>query len=442
MMKHAIPFLAVLCWLVPLAAHAATKVQEVVTPLGFRAWLVEEHSLPLVAIQLSFAGSGSAYDPKGLEGRANMVAALLMEGAGDMNSTAFNQALESRAIRLNVGVDEDSLGLILEALSESKEEAFGYMAMAATAPRFDDDAIERVRSQSLTVLKQQSQNPGYKAHRAWQQLAFGEHGYGQPAVGTPTSLPALERSDLKNFAANYLTRQNLLIAASGDITPEELSKLIDKHLGALPANYSPDKRLDEVMLPPGGGKPTIITTDIPQTIVRFGLQGLKRDDPQYFTAHVMNHILGGAGLTSKLSAEIREKRGLAYSVQTYMNPLSRGAAWMGGFSTRNEKAGEAIAALEKTLRDFTQQGVSATELADAKRYLTGSFILSLDSNTAITQFLISMQENKLGIDYFDKRNALVEAVTAEGVKAMATRLLPPGLIMVLVGKPQIAPAGQ
>lgn len=435
-MMRLFAFIAFMLLTVP--AHA-TQVQEVVTPKGIRAWLVEDHSLPLVAIKLVFTEAGYAHDARGREGRANMAAALLMEGAGDLPSAQFNEALEDRAIQMNAGVDEDRLEFIMQALSEHQEKAFSYMGMALSSPRFDEDAIARIRSQSLSVLTQQEQNPGYKAYRGWQKLAFGDHGYGQPAIGTRDSLKALNADDLRHYAKRYLTRGNIIIGVSGDITPKRLGELLDAHLGELPAEFTPDTQLSDIALP-AGITPQVIEHDIPQTMVRFGMQGIRRNDPDYFTAYVMNYLIGGSGLTSRLAVEIREKRGLAYSVATQLDPMRHGAGWIGQFSTRNDKAAEAVATLKATLKEFADKGITEGELTDAKRFLSGSFLLNLDSNPAIAAFLVVMQENDLGRDYFDKRESLIAAVTREGVQAMAKRIIKPeNFILVMVGKPNPPP---
>ena len=416
-----------------------SEVKEVVTPSGIKAWLVEEHSLPLFAVRIAFSDSGFAHDPAGKQGLSNMVTGMLMEGSGSMDSRAFNEALESRAIQMNVGTDEDKVEAMMETLSENKEQAFTYLGMALTSPRFDDSALDRVRSQAISLLTQEEQEPGYAAHRQWQKLAYGEHGYGRPSLGDKDSLAGITRADLKDFTGHYLTRENMMIAVSGDITPEELSRLLEANLAKLPEHFTPTTQVAEVKLPTEG-KTVTVPFDIPQTMVLFGSQGLKRSDPDYFSGYVMNHILGGGGsLNSKLNQEIRAKRGLAYSVNTRIDPMSHGASWVGGFSTRNEKAGDAVKALMETLKDFAANGPTDAQLADAKKFLTGSFVLSLDSNANIASFLISMQENHLGRDYFTKRNAMVEAVTKKSVAAMAKRLIQPDhLQLVMVGKPAAA----
>lgn len=416
----------------------ATEVKEVVSPGGIKAWLVEEHALPLVAVKIVFKDSGFAYDPASKEGRANMTSALLMEGAGDLDSRAFNEALENSAIQLNFGTDEDLLRASVESLSEHKEKAFSYLAMALTKPRFDSDAIERVRSQTLSIIKRQEQQPGYLVHRGWQKLAFGAHAYGNPFLGTKESVAKLGKSDLSDFARRYITRENMLVAVVGDITPADLGRLLDAHLAGLPARYDPDVKVKDMQLPQAAQQ-IVIDNDIPQSMIMFGAQGVKRDDPNYFAAYVMNYILGGNGsLSSKLSQEIREKRGLTYSVNTQIDPMIFGASWHGGFSTRNAEVGKALETLRTTLKEYAENGPSDTDMADAKKYLTGSFVLGLDSNSDIANYLISMQLYNLGRDYLDKRNSLIKAVKKEDVKKMAAQLLTPDkLLVVIVGKPTL-----
>ncbi len=419
----------------------ATKVKEVVSEKGMKAWLVEEHTLPLVAIRVAFTGSGSAYDGEGNEGRANMVAAMLTEGAGDMNDREWNEALESRALEFNSSVDEDTLEVSMRALSEHKDTAFSYLGLALREPRFDSDAIDRTRRQSLSLLVQQEQSPRETLERRWRRQIYGDHPYAHMPLGSESSIRRLDRSDLREFAERHLTRENIMIAVVGDITPEELRLLLDKYLGGLPEHYKPEVIVPEAVIT-ADGKPAVMDFDIPQTLVMFGTEGLKRNDPDYFTAHVMNQILGGDGaLTSLLVQEIREKRGLAYSAYSAMKPLAHAASWQGGFATRNEQAGAALSVLQETLRRFAANGPTAAELATAKQYLVGSFMLRLNSNDDLASFLINMQFNNLGIDYLDRRNAMVAAVTRTKVKAMAKRLIDTDkLAIVMVGKPTLSPS--
>ena len=429
-------FLFAVCLVMMASSAHATEVKEVVSSGGFKAWLVEEHELPLIAAKLVFTGSGTAYDPPKLQGRASMTAALLTEGAGDLDSNAFNRALEDNAIEMHFALDEDMLRASFVSLSQNKEKAFSYLAMALTKPRFDDSAIERVRSQALSTLLQQEKDPSYVLNRQWETMIFPGHPYSNPAIGTHDSVEAMSKNALQDFTHRFLTRENLVIAVVGDITPAELSKLMDAQLALLPEKYSPDVSLPEVSLPVQS-KQVAVASDIPQTMVMFGTAGVKRTDPDYYAAYVMNHILGGGGLSCKLVKEIREKRGLAYSASSQLQPLQHSGIWLGEFATRNEKVDEAMTVLRDTLKDYAQNGPTDKELADAKTYLTGSFVLGLDSNADIANYLIGMQIYHLGKDYLDKRNSMIMAVTKEQAKQAAKKLVDPEhLQVVMVGKAQ------
>lgn len=418
----------------------AVEIKEVVSDSGITSWLVEEHALPLIAVRVAFTGSGFAYDREGGEGRANMAAAMLTTGAGDMDEREFNRALEERAIEFNTFVNEDMLEASMQSLSEHKEEAFSYLALALAKPRFDSDAVERTRRQMFSILKQAEQTPGYLLERAWSKQAFGTHPYSRPQLGTKNSINRLDRYDMEAYTERYLTRENMLVAVVGDITPEALKALLDKHFAELPKKYRPDSEVAEFQIS-AGGPPAVVEYGIPQTLAAFGLQGLKRDDPDYITAYVMNQILGGDGsMTALLNQELREKRGLTYGAYSQLTPLKHGARWGGGFSTRNDQAFEAVSVLRATVMAFAKMGPTDKELADAKNYLTGSFVTNLDSNADLAAFLINMQYNRLGLDYLDKRNAMVQAVSKDGIMAMATRLLDPDkLIIVMVGSPAVQP---
>lgn len=429
--------LAILCISFFATAASAAEVKEVVSAKGIKAWLVEEHSLPLVAVHVAFEGAGFAHDRSGQEGRANMAAQLLTEGAGDMDARAFNKALESRAITMNAGANEDLLEVSVQSLSEHKDLAFSYLSQMLAKPRFDKDAMERVRRQILASIKQAEQTPEYQMERAFMRQAFGDHPYAQPELGTSSSVGRLDTYDMQHYTETYMTQENMLVAVVGDVTPDELKTLLDKYFTGLPTKYKPDAKLAEVKIAKGG-KPKVVDFAIPQTMIAFGLQGLKRNDPDYIPAYILNQILGGDGLSSRLWKEIREKRGLSYGVYSQMAPYSAGAVWKGSFSTRNEEAKNALAVLKDTLDTFAKDGPTEAELSDAKKYLTGSFVLNLDSNADLAAFLINMQYNRLGKDYLDKRNDMIEAVTRKQVQALAKQLIDTqALITVLVGKPDI-----
>lgn len=415
----------------------AAPVQEVKSKSGITAWLMEEHSQPIVAVSVAFRDAGAAYDPVGKEGRAFMVASLLSEGAGELDAQSFSAALEERAVRLNFSADDDNFYAHLQSLSEHKEKAFYYLGLALSSPRFEAEAVQRERTQTLATIAELKKKPSARLGRAWQKQVFMGHPYQRPNFGSKKSVENLETEDFREFVGHYLTRGNLVISVVGDITASELAELLDEHLGKLPENYTPETSLPEATFPDKAAQ-TLVKQDIPQTMVRFGMVGLKRSDADYIPAFVMNYILGGGTLTSRLGEEIREKNGLAYAVSSELSPMRHGAIFEGWFSTRNEKVGQALAAMKNTLKNFAQNGVSEKELADAKHYLIGAFAVGLDSNAKNAGFLNMAQLNNLGIDYIERRNNLINAVSIKQVNDVAKRLIRlDNLQVVMVGNPTL-----
>ncbi len=422
--------LVVLLALVPVPA-LAVNVEKVVSPGGIEAWLVQDHANPIIAMDVAFAGGSSVEAKPGL---ANMMASLLDEGAGAYDSQAFQGRLEDLSIGLAFRAGRDELSGSLKTLTENRDAAFDMFRLALTQPRFDKEPVERIRAQILAGLTRELQNPNTVAQRAWSKAAFGQHAYGRPANGTPEAVKALKAAELKAHAKTWLSRQDLIVGVVGDITPDQLAPLLDKTFGALPAAHPPIKVAETSI---ATGKVVVENRPIPQSVAVFGLPGIKRDDPDWYAAYVMNYILGGGGFSSRLTEEVREKRGLAYSVYSYLLPLDHAGIVIGGVATQNAKIKQSLDLIRQELTRMAEQGPDQTELTDAKTYLTGSFPLSLDSTAAIAGLLVSMQSNHLGIDYLEKRNALIEAVSMDQVKAAAKRLLDPQkLVVVVVGQPE------
>ncbi|MFQ5984902.1 MAG: M16 family metallopeptidase [Alphaproteobacteria bacterium] len=412
----------------------AAKVTRVVSPGGLEAWLVHEPAIPIVSLELGFRG-GASLDPPGREGLAEMVSGLLDEGAGDLDSQAFQRRLQELAVRMSFDVGLDTFGGSLETLSENLDDAFDLLRLALTAPRFDAEPVERVRRQSLASLAQAAEDPDRVARRTWFRTAFPDHRYGRPVRGTEESVAAITAGDLRAFVARQFTRDKLIVGVVGDVGPERLAGLLDATFGALP----PASAVPEVSeaAPADSGALIVVRKPNPQSVVVFGHAGLKRDDPDFYAAYVMNNILGGGAFTSRLGKEVREKRGLAYGVYTYLHPLDHAGLFMGGVATENSRVKESLAIIRREFARMRDEGVREEELADAKTFLTGSFPLRLTSNDRIARMLVGMQLDELGIDYLERRNGYIEAVTREDVGRVAARLLSPeALRIVVVGEPE------
>jgi len=413
-------------------AEAAAKVEHVVSPGGIEAYLISEPSIPFMSLSMRFAG-GAISDPEGREGVANLLSGLLDEGAGDLDSQAFQTELEDLAIRLGFSAGRDSFSGDLKTLTENRERAFELLRLALTEPRFDDEPVQRIKSQIQASLRRRLDDPDRLASKTWFERAFDGHVYSRPVDGTIESVDAITTDDLKTFTQSRLAKDNLLIGVAGDITADELGPLLDQTFGTLPATAEP---LPSTMAEPEENGISVVRQDVPQSKVLFGQKGLEREDPDFYTAYVANHILGGGGFSSRLTKEIREARGLAYSVYSYLYPTDLAPIWLGGLGTSNASVTQALDVVQEEIKRMAEGDVSEQELTDAKTYLTGSFPLRLTSNDRIAGLLVSMQVNDLGIDYLEKRNGFIEAVTLDDLKRVTARLYDPSnLLTVVVGNP-------
>ena len=410
----------------------ATEIQRVRSPGGIEAWLVEDKSVPVIGLRFAFRGGG-ALDPRERSGLANMVSALLDEGAADLESQAFQRALEDIAASIGFDAGRERFHGMLRTLSEHRERAFGLLTKALTAPRFDAEPVERIRRQIVAGIESGKDNPGRIAGRAWSRLVFGDHPYAMPLAGTRRDVAAVAVEDMRRFVRERFVRDGLTVGVAGDISAPELARRLDEVFGALPlsgvAAHIPQP-------PPVRGRMEIVRKPIPQSVVVFGQVGVKRDDPDYYAAYVMNHLLGG-GRNSRLNEELREKRGLVYSVHTYFRLFHRAGMIVGQLATANARVRTALDLVRGEWERMARNGVDADELAAAKRYINGSFPLRLDSTRSIAGMLVAIQLNGLGIDYIDRRPALIDAVTGEDIRRVARRLLSPDrLAIVVVGDPE------
>jgi len=353
-------FLALVVLLLPLAAQAGPKIERVVGASGVEAWLVREPKIPMIALQAVWRG-GSATDPTGLEGRAAIAADLLTEGAGDLDAEAYQSALRADAISIDASADRDYLSLNLRTLSEKRERAFELLAQTLTQPRFDAEPIQRVKAQALVAAQRARTSPGSIANNRFMAIAFPGHPYGRPAQASAESLERLSAGDFGAYVKSVLARRNLVIGVVGDIAPEELKRLLDLSFGKLP--LEPQLELPGKTVPQVAAKPVVVPYANPQSIVLFGAPGLLRDDPDYYAATVLNYVLGGGSFSSRLMEEIREKRGLVYSVSTGLQPMPAAGLFAGSLSTRNEQVGQALGLVRENLLVLARDGLTDGEIA-------------------------------------------------------------------------------
>ena len=416
-----------------LAAPArATSARKVVSAGSVEAWLVEDHANPLVAMQFAFQG-GSSQDPRGKPGVAHLLSGMLDEGAGPHDSVAFHEKLEDLAIDMHFDADRDYFTGNLKTLTKNRDEAFELLRLALHEPRLEADAMERVKGQIMAGLRREAKEPNAIARNAFAASAFPDHPYGLPQKGTLEIVPGIGRDDLQDLRKRCFARDRLKIAVVGDIDEAALLDVLDHVFADLPARPELTPVEDRVMK---GGEERKIELPVPQSVIVFGLPGLARKDPDYVPAVVMNHILGGGSFTSRLWTEVREKRGLAYSVYSSLSPFKHGPILAGATSTKNERARESISVVTGEIEALASGGVTADELDKAKKYLTGSYALRFDTSTKIARELLQAQLDDLGMEYFLRRNEEIAAVGEKDIARVSKRLLDTErMLVVVVGQP-------
>lgn len=425
--------LTALALLTAAPALAQVDIQDITSPGGIDAWLVEDHSLPFVALDIRFEG-GTSLDTPGHRGATYLMTGLLEEGAGDMDSNAFAARSEALAAYFGFDAYADSIAVTATMLTENRDQAVDLLREALVNPTFDQTAIDRVRGQVLSIIDSNHHDPAELASAAFYAQAFGDHPYGSEQEGTPDSVNALTRGDLIEAHRNALALDRVSIGASGDITAEELGALLDRLLGDLPETGAPMPPDAPYELP---GGTTVIDYPTPQSTAFFGHAGIERDDPDFFAAYVLNQILGGGNFRSRLMQEIRVDRGLTYGISTFLVLFDHGPMMLGQFSSSNDLVAQAVEVLRQQWADVAENGVTEEELEAAKTYLTGAYPLRFTGNDNLAAILAGMQADDMPISYINTRNDRVNAVTLEDVRRVAARLLDPeGLHVVVVGQPE------
>lgn len=426
-------FALILTLLAALPLRADVDIQEVKTPGGLTAWLVEDHSIPFAAIEIRFRG-GASLDAPGKRGAINLMTATLEEGAAYMDARAFARAGEALAASFGFDASADEVSVSAQFLTENRDASIALLRAALMEPRFDQDALDRVRGQVLSIIRSEAKDPNDIAGDTFRRLAYGDHPYGSSLNGTEESVSALTREDI--FAAHraVLARDRIYIGASGDITAADLAALVDDLLGDLPATGAPMPERAVVTIPRGGV--TVVDFPTPQSVALFAQGGISQKDPDFFAALLLNQVLGAGGFESRLMDEVREKRGLTYGVYSYLASRDLAEVYMGSVSSANDRIAEAIRVIRAEWAKAAAEGVTQEELDSAKTYVTGAYPLRFEGNGPIANILVGMQMIDLPIDYIATRNDKVNAVTLDDVQRVAGELLDPeGLHFVVVGQP-------
>ncbi len=423
----------ILCGLMALAApaNAAVAIQNVTSSKGVNAWLVEDYSVPIITIRFSFEG-GSTQDPVGKEGLANLMTGLFDEGAGDLDSEAFQEKLDDAGAEMSFDADRDRVYGSMRMLASEKDAAFDLLRLAVDKPRFDQNPIDRIRAQIVSGILASEHDPDTEAAHAMAKALYGDHPYSRREQGTRESLASIGSDDLKAFHDRLFARDNLKIAVVGAIDADTLKKVLDQVFGSLPPKADIKPVAD---IQPKLGQKVQITYDLPQTTLQLVYPGIKRSAPDFFAAYLMNQILGGGTFSSRLFKQVREKRGLAYGATSGLIDREHSTGLVVQTATRFDRAPETLHVVRDVIRSMVDGGPTAQELAEAKKYVIGAFAISnLDSSSAIARTLVDLQTEHLGIDYIQTREAKINSVTLDEVKAAAKKLLGVDPAILIVGR--------
>ena len=414
---------------------SAVKVKTVVTPRGLKLWLVESYAVPLVSLEFAIRG-GSAQDPPGKAGLGMLLAALLDEGAGELDAQAFQRALDEKAIEISFHSDRDAMSGRMRTLVKNLDRAAELLRLAINQPRFDEEPFIRVRENANARLRHDANDPGSMAAKAWKAHAFPGHPYGQPTDGTLDSLALIERADLVAAAKRLLARDQLVIAVVGAIDEKRAGELVDKAFADLPAKA--DLKPVATALSRAWGRSTRSRSTCRSRPSVSAARVSMRDDPDYIASVVAAHVLGGSGnMTSRLFREVREKRGLAYTVFGNFYAYDHGAYYYGGTTTKNERARESFDVASHEIRDVALKGLSEEELEKGKTYLIGSYPLRFDTSVKIAAQLVHIQLEGRSPEWLVERNVEIAAVSGESLKRAAERAFGDGsLYTTVVGKPE------
>ena len=415
----------------------AVDIKTVTSPGGVKALLVEDYTVPLIAMSFSFKG-GSVQDDEGREGTAELLTTMLDEGAASRDSQQLQEALDDAGLSYSFSASNDDFSGSVKTIVEDRDAGFALLKDMLTAPRFDEEPLGRMKAALSNQLRQQETNPQAVAGKATREMIYGDHPYGRPSNGTLETVAAITADDLRVYHERIFARSNLTVGVVGAISKDELKVMLDEVFGDLPANAQLQPVSDiEVKT----GEDQHIELDVPQTAISFVLPGLKRDDPDFFAAYLVNHVLGGGSFESRLYEEVREKRGLAYGVGVSLSTRDHVGLIGGGSATRSDRAQTTIDVIEGEIARMAEEGPTAAELEKARAYIKGSYAINnLDTSGKIAGVLVAIQDSDLGIDYIDRRSDYIDAVTLEDAKRVAKELYSADPTFVTVGGPLEQPS--
>jgi zinc protease len=415
-------------------AHALLPIEHWETSTGARVYFVRSDDLPMVDIGVQFP-AGSGRDTRARSGLAGLTLGLLPGGTADLDEEEVSRRLADVGSKLGQTFDYDRAGLSLRSLSAEANlaPALEILASILQRPSFPTAALEREKARVLAGLQETDAKPAGIASRTFGRLVYRDHPYGLRASGEKESVAHLTREDLAQFHAGFFNRRDAVVAIMGDVTRPRAEAIAERLTAGLPEAGGPLPPLPPVT-PLGAASTRRIAYPSTQAHIFLGAPGMKRDDPDYFALWVGNHILGGGGFSSRLIEELREKRGLTYSVYSRFSPYEQAGAFQIGLQTRADQADQALEVVRDALARFTAEGPMPEELESAKRSLVGGFPLRIDSNRKIHDYLGVIGFYRLPLDYLDRFPDRIQAVTTDQVRdAFQRRIHPERMVTVVVG---------
>ena len=392
---------------------------EIKTDKGIKFWFVEDNSIPIISVNFSFSG-GAFFDEDGKEGTSSFIASLLDEGAGNLSSIQFQNTMDEIGMKLSFASSRDSFQGSFQIISENKEQGFKLLKSVLTNPLLDDKDIEKIRNQILSGLKLKEIDVNNLASKEFHQVFFSSHSFGRNVEGTVSSINNISKNDLRNYIKKFLSISNLVIGVSGNVKSNEINNLIDDAFGHFVL-----KNQNLPVIPTKNNFPSGIQIEkksFSQAAVLFGHKGLKRNDKNFFAARIVNYVLGGGGFQSRMYKNVREKRGLVYSIYSYLVPYKNNDILLGGFQTKNETVYEAISLVKDEWEKISSVGITQKEFEEAKTYYKGSFSRNLTSTSSISSLLKVVQEYGLPKSYFKNRNKIIDSLTLKEVNIVAKNL--------------------
>ena len=410
-------------------------IQEIESASGIKAWLVEDRSLPIIAVSFSFKDAGSIQNSREQQGLAQLLSNTMDEGAGDLKSQEFQKALSDNSITLYFNSSRDNFGGKLKTLSRNKDKAFELLELALNKPRFDAEPVERMRQSNMARIRSSKGDPNWINARIFNDKLYGDHPYAFNSGGTLTTLASLTPEDLKQHHKNWIAQSNLVIGITGDISKTEAVLVLDDVFGNLP-KQAKENKIEPVNLI-NENKNFVFEKDIPQTIITAAMPSLPMDDPDYKALQVMNYIYGGGGFGSKLMEEAREKRGLTYGIYSSLfNPELTNLIKI-STSTKNKSVNEMMNIIEAQMAVIKNDKVDKETLKDAQSYITGSLPLSLTSTDKVAGILVSLQLDNRSVTYLDDFINDINAVTRDDIQRVANKVLDPKkMTTIMVGNPE------